>query len=292
MNSSPLVDDAMTAWADGRLRRHEINQLTRRNLGTHTRSFVEHIGRDISVDDVTTLDVEDWLEHGLSHLRASSRKVYLSTIRCFYCWATAPGRALAAANPVDGVAQPKVPRPLPRRVPTAVAGAVVSTASERTATMILLALHLGLRVSEIHALRVEHWDRRECLLLVHGKGSKERALPVANDELVAALSAWVGDRQVGPLWPNPFGAPLSYSHIRHLMTTATHAAGLHVRPHDWRHTMASDAAAGGMPVHVLSEWLGHGSLAATTIYARANALELRQWAPARSYRPPPEAAAG
>jgi site-specific recombinase XerD len=82
------------------------------------------------------------------------------------------------------------------------------------------------------------------------------------------------------------GAPLDASYVRRLLPRLARRAGIdkRVHPHGLRHAHAAELAQEGVPVNVIQQQLGHGSLATTDRYLRhiapkerVEALRARAW---------------
>ncbi len=143
----------------------------------------------------------------------------------------------------------------------------------------------GLRVSELADLELRHVDLEERMLLVRGKGDKERRVPFGNAAR-AAIGNWltdgrpalVRDRAVPFLVVNHRGGRISRQAIHTVVKTAGERAGLarEVGPHALRHSFATHLLAGGCDLRVLQEMLGHASVATTQIYPHVSADQLRE----------------
>ena len=131
----------------------------------------------------------------------------------------------------------------------------------------------GLRVSEMVALRMKDVtlsQRKGELLVRHGKGMKERSIPLGL-KVRQALSAYLSVRpetESDWLFLSRTLRPLSPRDIQRLVQNATYRAGLRrsVTPHLLRHTFATRALRGGVDIATLSRLLGHETLATTARY--------------------------
>lgn len=274
----PLMD----RWLTGRLARGEIAQSTGRQQRFHIDDFLAHVEAETPVGRIDTEDIEAWIG-GMTELAASTRNTKVTTIRSFFAWATE--RETIERNPCIWVRRSKVPKKLPKRVPREQVEKVLEAAPFRERTMIILMLQLGLRRAEVADLRIEHWDRERGLLAVTGKGSKERSLTVT-EEAERALTAWLSDgRTAGPMWPSSHRARtgLSQRTISMNITRVAQDLGLHITPHQYRHTMATDALQAGATLPAVSRALGHESLDTTSVYSSINDGEMREQLEGRSY---------
>lgn len=141
----------------------------------------------------------------------------------------------------------------------------------RDYAMILFLYATGLRISECLSLRREDIDGR-WLHVRHGKGDKERLVPVAQealDVLYAYLDAVPFERET--IWLNYTGKPLS--RISAYKIIHKH---LGVSPHVIRHSYATALILGGADLRVVQELLGHASLLTTQIYTHIQKQNLKE----------------
>ena len=148
-----------------------------------------------------------------------------------------------------------------------------SAPSEQARLLILLQWRAGLRVSEALALQMGDLSLegdRPTLRVRRGKGNKQRVVPV-HPELRAALNTligYVGGKKAGCLLPNH--RTTAWTWVRKSMARAVEngllAPGRQVGTHTLRHSAARHWLASGVPLNVVSRWLGHSSLQTTLIY--------------------------
>jgi len=154
----------------------------------------------------------------------------------------------------------------------------------RDRAMLFLALTGGLRVSELIGLRIQDLTFEPApSILVHGKGRRERALPLPK-EAAAALRAWLavrGDVLVPEVFVNAKGQQLSrwgfaYLVNKHVETARKSCPGLtgkRVSPHVLRHTCAMVVLRATQDIRRVALWLGHSSTQTTEVYTRADPSE-------------------
>jgi integrase/recombinase XerD len=175
----------------------------------------------------------------------------------------------------------------------------------RDHALLLVAIHTGLRVSELTSLACSDVELGTgAHLRCHGKGRKERITPLTN-EVVAVLRVWLAERHGGPdepVFPSRRRGPLSSDAVavlvtRHVRAGASECPSLAtkiVTPHVLRHTCAMRLLAVGVDTSVIALWLGHEGVETTQIYLHAD-LAIKERALARTaptgaapgrYRPP------
>ncbi len=153
---------------------------------------------------------------------------------------------------------------------------------QRDHAMLSTFYNTGARVSEITALNVSDvtLDRSHTVLL-HGKGRKERIVPLWK-QTAATLKRWLGHhgavRPEAPLFPNRAGTPMSRSGVEDRLATMVEGAGARcptlkgrrISPHTLRHSTAMHLLQSGVDIAVIALWLGHESLATTHQYVEAD----------------------
>lgn len=143
----------------------------------------------------------------------------------------------------------------------------------------------GLRASEAITLKLGELDMEAGVLIAHGKGSKERIVPVGSkalETLRAYLSkarpALVGLKDEPHVFVNLRGQALSRQGLYKIVQRHARAAGLDSRmsPHTLRHTFATHLLAGGCDLRSLQEMLGHADIGTTQIYTHLSSDRLRE----------------
>lgn len=219
-----------------------------------------------------------WLE-SIGHLSVNTRRVHISTARCFVAWAAAEGhiavRALSLIPQVRGA----------RAVPRALNGdqaarLLLSLSTQKKRVVIGLMLWCGLRCAEVASLKVEDLNEREATIWVKGKGGHERMVCIP-PEFAPILSSWLDMRRrvPGPLVPAHHGGHYRAGTISTDVGEWMRTSGVKVASRDGRsahalrHTAASDVLDGGASITTVQAMLGHAHLATTAIYLRRARLE-------------------
>jgi integrase/recombinase XerD len=264
--------------------------------GRDLADFSAHLvanGRAIAT--AATDDVRGYLQAlaGRGFAAASTAR-RLSAIRQLYRFLYAEGRR--RDDPAAIIEGPKRGRPLPKvlsiaEVDRLLIAARAATISGQPMGEALRALRLtclieliyatGLRVSELVALPASAAERSARMLIVRGKGSKERLVPLneaakrAMTEYRALLAqAWEADKaiQAKPKWLFPsFGESghLTRQHFARELKALAAAAGLRpeqVSPHVLRHAFASHLLHNGADLRIVQTLLGHADISTTQIY--------------------------
>ena len=223
--------------------------------------------------------------------RTLSRR--LSGLRSFFKFLIK--RKIVDASPLDGIHNPKTPKALPKCLTELDAKKLIETVSGahwmdmRDRAILELLYGSGVRVSELVGANLEDFDMERGLLLVRGKGKKERMVPVGNCATIA-LRGWIARRPEvllgknvgvdGPLsgiFINRFGTRLDVRSVRRIITKRQEEAGLPpgITPHTLRHSYATHLLDHGADLRSVQELLGHSSLSTTQIYTHLTPSRLK-----------------
>ncbi len=209
---------------------------------------------------------------GLSPRTAARR---LSALRQFFLFLLR--ETVRADDPTERLDAPRATRSLPKYLTEAEVAALldaVASLSPDRAAMMRVALELlyatGLRVGELLALPARALRTDAPMLVVRGKGGKERVVPLSDAARAAAALLPVREP------PSPFlfagrapGEALTRQGFALLLKQVALAAGLdpaRVSPHVLRHSFASHMLARGADLRSLQLLLGHADIATTQIY--------------------------
>jgi integrase/recombinase XerD len=143
----------------------------------------------------------------------------------------------------------------------------------------------GLRASEAITLKLSDLDLEAGVLVAHGKGSKERLVPIGTTAISAlqayldkARSQLVGIQDEPHVFVNLRGHALSRQGLYKIVQRHARTAGLDssMSPHTLRHTFATHLLAGGCDLRSLQEMLGHADIGTTQIYTHLSTERLRE----------------
>lgn len=142
----------------------------------------------------------------------------------------------------------------------------------------------GLRVSELVDLRLSRVNLDEAYMIIEGKGSKQRMVPMS-EASVELISEYLEERaqlDIKPdssdiLFLNRRGRALTRVMVFYIIRDAAALAGIDktVSPHTLRHSFATHLLEGGANLRAIQEMLGHESIATTEIYLHLDRSRLR-----------------
>ncbi|MES2618585.1 MAG: site-specific tyrosine recombinase [Bacteroidota bacterium] len=143
----------------------------------------------------------------------------------------------------------------------------------------------GLRVSELTGLNISEIYFNDAFIKVHGKGNKERLVPIAKITL-KALKMYIDETRVhlkvnskftDTVFLNHFGNGLSRVSVFKLIKSLAVKANIHknISPHTLRHSFATELVNGGADLRAVQQMLGHESITTTEIYTHIDRQYLK-----------------
>ncbi len=199
------------------------------------------------------------------HLTPSSRAGELGHIRGYAHWAVRHG--VIEADPTHLLDRPRLPRRVPRPITEASLGAALTGAPRDVCLILSLAAFCGLRACEISAL--EWADVTDESLLLHGKGAKERLVPV-HPAVRAALRALPAGPRRGPVLrrrDEQLGRVPPHL-ICHWANSYLHERGIDETLHQLRHRFGTQVYLLSQDLRLTQDLLGHASPTTTALYAQ------------------------
>jgi site-specific recombinase XerD len=242
--------------------------------------------------DVTRLLLRRYLAY-LTSRRYAARSVArkASALRRYFGWLRRQG--LVAVDPARGLRAPTGTGRLPRVLTGAEVAALLDDPPARVDgdhewvrlrddAILELLYGGGLRVAELCALRLSQVRLGERALVVLGKGSKERVVPLGAPAL-EALHGWLRAGRPALDDVDPAAADAVFLNQRRRRLTprdvrriVDRRAAAPTHPHALRHTYATHLLDGGADLRVVQELLGHADVATTQVYTHVSRERLRQ----------------
>ena len=297
----------------GRYRQHlQLLNYSARTLetqSTYLNRFCEFLAemnlQDIqSITSAVLADFQRWLFYrptvkNTARTTASQNRV-LSTIKSFFAFLHEEG--YLSHNPASGLRYAKEPDSLPKNVLTPQEARKIIEAPDTTTALgyrdrtILEVLYAtGIRKAELMNLKLEDVNLEEELLTIrHGKGAKDRVVPLSRiacsflesyikgirpELLQGGSTAGSTSLTTGKLFVSVrLGHPLGHHSLAAIINRYTRAAGVNkkVTAHLWRHTCATHLLKNKANLRHVQEILGHRSLATTERYLRLTITDLKE----------------
>lgn len=242
-------------------------------------------------DQVTPLTLRRYLAY-LATRRLARRTIArkAAALRRYFRWQQHSGRL--PTDPARDLSSPKGEGRLPRVLKDAELEGLLDApqppaddpleraAGLRDRAVLELLYGSGVRVSELCGLRPGDIDVPQRRVLVWGKGSKQRSVPLSQPS-VGALGDWIaGGREhmlragspADAVFLNRRGRRLSPRDVRRILDRRSPVP---THPHALRHTFATHLLDGGADLRVVQELMGHANLATTQIYTHVSRERLR-----------------
>jgi integrase/recombinase XerD len=193
-------------------------------------------------------------------------------------------------DPTAALSPPAKSRKLPRvltyaevkRLLESVTGAEAIPLRDRALLEVMYGC--GLRASETVGLDVNDVDLRRSFVRAHGKGNKERVVPLGREAATAVLRylrsgrpELVGTRPVSRLFVNFRGGPLTRQGLYKVIQRRAADVGLAdwMSPHTLRHSFATHLLAGGCDLRSVQEMLGHADVSTTQLYTHLSDARIK-----------------
>ncbi len=216
----------------------------------------------------------------------------LSALRSFYRYLCR--EQILPVNPFQHIPTPRQEKKLPTflytdEVTALVEAPDVSTRDgARDAAILELLYAAGIRVGELTGLDVQDVDLGSEIVLVFGKGAKERMVPIGS-KAVLALDRYMQKDRLGflaqrkdggqekALFLNKFGKRLSDRSVRRLLDKYVQQVAISrkISPHTLRHTFATHLLDAGADLRSVQELLGHVNISTTQIYTHVTRAQLK-----------------
>lgn len=226
-------------------------------------------------------------ERGLS-TATMSRKI--ATLKGFHRFLVRED--FRTTDPTVLLESPRRPAPFPKALAVDRAIALVeapdmtTTKGRRDSALLEFLYGAGARVSEAVELDLGRIDLEDRVVIVTGKGSKQRLIPLGG-KAVDAIYRWLPDRlelikrnQRGdPLFLNLRGGRLSRQGAYDVVKANAVIAGIpaeKVSPHVLRHSAATHMVEAGADLRTVQEMLGHATISTTQIYTKVSSAHLAE----------------
>ena len=259
-----------------------------RNDLAHLEAFM--MRNNLKLENVTLEQLHTFAaslhEYGITP-RSQAR--VLSGVRSFFRFLVLDG--MVESEPTELLEWPSLPEHLPvvlsleeiDRIEDSIDLSKAEGARNRAIIEVLFSC--GLRVSELVNMKLSDLYLEDRVLLVRGKGNKERLVPVSN-KAIADLKRWFFDRNLMKIKPgeddyvflNRRGAHLTRTMILIMVKRQAEEAGIKktISPHTFRHSFATALLQGGADLRSIQAMLGHEKIDTTLVYTHISNEQLRK----------------
>ena len=245
-----------------------------------------------SIDTVSSRTARFYVATLHEQYTPTSRARKIASLRSFYSYLVQED--IVTQNPFIDIELPKPEKKLPRFIyPSEIKNLFdaidTSTALGRRDKCILEFMYgTGVRVSELTGISLRDLDFDQGIVLIHGKGSKDRYVPM-HQHLLHELENYIlttrkefstktDNLHTNTLFLNYRGGPLSERGVRVIIKRILDASGetLKLSPHTLRHTFATHLLNNGADLRTVQELLGHVHLSSTQIYTKVSKETLKE----------------
>jgi len=253
--------------------------------------FLSEEKKDKSISEITLDDLRGLVTYiHQMELGESSQSRVISGIKAFFRYLML--EKVIDSDPSELLESPKIGQKLPEVLAVNEINNIIDiidlSAPEggRNKAIIETLYGCGLRVSELINLKISDLHFKEGIILVTGKGNKQRLVPIGTsaqkqitiykDQVRNHLSP--KKNAEGILFLNNRGGKLSRQMIFILVRKLVEKAGIHktISPHTFRHSFATHLVQNGADLRAVQELLGHVSITTTEIYTHLNEKDLRR----------------
>lgn len=259
-----------------------------RNDLAHLEAFM--MRNNLKLENVTLEQLHTFAaslhEYGITP-RSQAR--VLSGVRSFFRFLVLDG--VVESDPTELLEWPSLPEHLPVVLTLEeidrIEGSIDLSKAEgaRNRAIIEVLFSCGLRVSELVNMKLSDLYMEDRVLLVRGKGNKERLVPVSS-KAIADLKRWFFDRNLMKIKPgeddyvflNRRGAHLTRTMILIMVKRQAEEAGIKktISPHTFRHSFATALLQGGADLRSIQAMLGHEKIDTTLVYTHISNEQLRK----------------
>lgn len=154
--------------------------------------------------------------------------------------------------------------------------------SIRNDAIIDLLFSTGIRIGELAQIHLQDIDLKNRVVVIFGKGRKERLLYLSSTELIKKINDWMEVRELfhpqsDTLFLNKYGQALSIFGIEDIFAKYRKLASINEKatPHYLRHSFATQLLENGADLRAVQEILGHSSVSTTEIYTEVSVKRKR-----------------
>jgi len=261
--------------------------LTVSSYGKDLREFESFLKTNSQEEDIAAIDyltLRKYLlalsEKKLNKLSVSRK---ISTLKSFFKFLIRS--KYLKTNPAASLIYPKREKKLPEFLSESEVCAVLDAAygknasGRRDRSIMELLYGTGVRISELVGLNIEDIDFLSSVVVIRGKGKKERLLPLGSKALVALREYLAEDaRKEGPVFLSKRKSRITDRAVRSIVKKyiRTVALSKKVSPHTFRHSFATHMLNRGADLRIVQELLGHASISTTQVYTHLTTDRLKQ----------------
>lgn len=261
------------------------------------KEFFEYLSRHENIQDVNSIKREhligyqSWIhfggDNGDNKITPRSMNNKLQAIICFYRRMYEEG---LVENDLSGyITLKRVKKNPPKNVPSQnqIKKLLDSIEPEkpleiRDKAILELLYATGIRSMELRHLKLSDWDMEKDNLFIHGKGAKDRIVPIGSwvipylREYVEAVRPLLVREPTELLFLSKNGRIIHKYNLGTLLKKYTERAEIKMNVHAFRHCCATHLLESGADIRYVQELLGHADLSTTQIYTKVDITSLKK----------------
>jgi integrase/recombinase XerD len=252
-------------------------------------SYLNEFDHDISPEAIEEDHLKAFVYAMSKLINARSQARLISGLKRFFDYLIFED--LRISNPMELIESPKIGQKLPEVMSTAEIDRLIASIDlshpqgERNRAIIETLYACGLRVSELTNLKLSDLFFEEGFIKVHGKGNKDRFIPI-NSSAVKYINLYIehfrSHQEAKPgetdiLFLNRRGKRLTRAMVFTLVKQLAKLSNLtkNVSPHTFRHSFATHLLENGADLRAIQQMLGHESIITTEIYTHLDKTHLK-----------------
>jgi integrase/recombinase XerD len=285
----------MERWIDGYMNYVAVEKgLSRNTLDSYSGDLIRYAGflggLGRRIEETSKLEVMSYLltlrKRGLS---AKTVARSISVLRGFYRWLADEG--VLRGNPLEDMESPRTIRSLPEVLSLDEVDSLLNQPDPanplgmRDKAMLELLYATGLRVSELTNLDLNYLNLEGGYLMVLGKGSKQRIVPMGQEAirwlkgyLEESRNRLLGTNRSSLVFVSQMGRGMTRQGFWKIIKKYGLKAGIRkkISPHTLRHSFASHLLEGGADLRSVQSLLGHVDISTTQIYTHVTRERLKK----------------
>ncbi len=285
----------MERWIDGYMNYIAVEKgLSRNTLDSYSGDLIRYMNflRELGyrIEGSSKVEVMSFLlslrKRGLS---AKTVARSISVLRGFYRWLADEG--VLRTNPLEDMESPKTTRSLPEVLSLDEVESLLEQPNSshpvgmRDKAMLEVLYATGLRVSELTNLELNNMHLEAGYLIVLGKGSKQRIVPMGEEALYwlkayleGSRKRLLGSRRSPQAFVSQQGKGITRQGFWKIIKKYALTAGIrkNISPHTLRHSFASHLLEGGADLRSVQSLLGHEDISTTQIYTHVTRERLKK----------------
>lgn len=263
-----------------------LNEKTLKAYQIDLRQFSE-ASLSIDITEITRDTIENYIAYLHQNYKPKTVKRKIASLKAFFHYLEY--KEILEKNPFNKIQiRFREPHTLPKTIPLHTLEKLleaiynqrkiaITTYQKRNALRDIAVIELlfatGIRISELCSLKYNDINLFDGIILIYGKGNKERRIYIGNKDVINILKEYRLEfekeiKNCNHFFVNQSGNTLTDQAVRRMINKYANLAAidLHITPHMFRHTFATSLLEADVDIRYIQEMLGHSSINITEIY--------------------------